>query len=67
MNRQEELQELQEKIDYEGGLYEYILGYAGAGGMPKEVYLQARALEDAAHKLQSAFQDLLDQHNVEPL
>ena len=67
MNRQEELQELQEKIDYEGGLYEYVIHYAGAGGMPDEVYPQAKALEDAAHKLQSAFQDLLDQHNVEPL
>ncbi len=67
MTKQKELQELQEKIDWEGGLYEYIIGYAGASGMPEEVYPQAKALEDAAREVQSAFQTLLEQHNVEPL
>jgi len=67
MNKQEELQELQEKIDYEGGLFEYIIGYAGPNGMPEEIRPQARALEEAAQELQSAFENLLEQHDVEIL
>lgn len=67
MNRQEELLELQGKIDWEGGLFEYIINYAGPEGMPEEVQPQARVLVEAAHELQAAFQDLLEQHHVEPL
>jgi len=63
----QELDDLQNKIDYEGGLVEYVCHYAGSNGMPEEVREQAKAVETAVQNLESAFRTLLKENNVELL
>lgn len=63
----QELDDLQNKIDYEGGIVEYVCNYAGANGMPEEVREQAKAVETAVENLESAFRNLLIENNVELL
>ena len=64
-SKAEELSDLQQKIDWEGGLTEYVTGYGG--DMPEELTEQTEAVKVAVRELEAGFRLLLAQHDVEPL
>ena len=61
----EELSELQGKIDYEGGLIEYVCGYGG--DMPAQVADEVKAVKASVRELEDSFEALLNENDVEPL
>ncbi len=61
----EQLNELQSKIDYEGGLIEYVCGYGG--DMPEQLADEVKAVKESVRALEGSFHALLDEHGVEPL
>ena len=61
----ETLTDLLSKIDWEGGLVEYVCGYGG--DMPDELSDAVNNLKQAVSTLENDFGILLKNHNVEEL
>lgn len=56
---------LEHKIDYEGGMVEYICGYGG--DMPDELKAEVDAVKLAVEALNTKYRALLEEFGVEPL
>ncbi len=56
---------LEHKIDYEGGMVEYICGYGG--DMPEELIAEVEAVRLAVENLNTKYRALLKEFGVEPL
>ncbi len=50
------------KVDYEGGLCEYLFGYGGE--VPDEIYGEAQDAIQAYKRFEGAFESLLSQHGL---
>jgi hypothetical protein len=59
----EELDDLQNKIDWEGGLIDYVCGYGGS--MPEELSKEVNAVKLAVSELENRFEELLTENGVE--
>jgi len=61
----EALEELDGKIDYEGGMLEYVCGYGGE--MPDELSEQTANLGQAYEDLYTAYNALFEKHDAEQI
>ena len=59
----ETLENLISKMEWEGGLWMYIMSYGGE--MPEEVKDEVDALNQASHNLYEKFASLLTEHDVD--
>ncbi len=50
------------KVDYEGGLCEYLFGYGGE--VPDEIYAESQEAIQAWEKFLSAYEALLTQYGI---
>jgi len=60
----QELENLRDKIKWEGGLAEYVINY-GPAFPTKELQKQAKIVYEQFRILQSELEELYDEHNVE--
>lgn len=65
MTSKQELEDLRNKIDWEGGLWTYVLDYGG--GLPEELGLAAANLRSSAAFLENQLDALYKESGVEQL
>jgi len=61
----ENLENLVQKIDWEGGLFEYLFNYGGE--MPDELKDRVNDIQSSLQSLENEFATLLDQFDVEDI